>query len=60
MTGNTFVRTLQEDPDHPGDLILELGDEICDPLGWLPGDTIQWIDNQDGTFTLRKLINKEN
>jgi len=56
----SFTRTIVEDPDQPGELLLDLGNELCDQLGWQPGDTIKWIDNHDGTFTLRKLTNKEN
>jgi hypothetical protein len=54
MTNKTFTRTVVEDPENPGDLILELGDEICEPLGWKPGDLITWTDNKDGSFTLTK------
>ena len=35
-------------------LILPLSDELCDELGWTVGDTINWQDNGDGTFTLTK------
>jgi hypothetical protein len=44
-----------EDPDNPGELILDLGHEVCESIGWKVGDTIQWIDNSDGTWTLKKL-----
>ena len=57
---SSFTRTIVEDPDQPGELLLDLGNELCEQLGWQSGDTITWIDNQDGTFTLRKLTNKEN
>ena len=57
---SSFTRTIVEDPDHPGELLLDLGNELCNQLGWQPGDTIKWIDNHDGTFTLRKINNKEN
>jgi hypothetical protein len=61
MTRYSFVRTIVEDPDHPGEmLLLDLGDEMCEHLGWKTGDKLEWIDNKDGTFTLRKLTNKEN
>jgi len=60
MTQDSFVRTLTEDPDHPGELILDLGDEICEKLGWQLGDQMEWIDNRDGSWTLRKKIKKEN
>ena len=59
MTRYSFARTIVQDPNHPGEMLLDLGDELCEHLGWQPGDTIDWIDNKDGTFTLRKLTNKE-
>lgn len=54
MTEERFVRTIVEDTDHPGELLLDLGEEICGRLGWQPGDTVQWTDNKDGTWTLKK------
>lgn len=41
--------------DENGDLILPLGDELCADVGWKVGDTIQWIDNGDGSWTMRKI-----
>lgn len=49
-----FIRTLVEDPDQPGELLLDLGNELCEELGWKAGDVIEWHDNKDGTWTLRK------
>lgn len=37
------------------DGILTFPDELMDSLGWKEGDTLEWIDNQDGSFTLKKL-----
>jgi hypothetical protein len=54
VTHHSFVGTIVQDPDHPGEMLLDLGDEICEQLGWQPGDALEWIDNQDGTWTLRK------
>jgi hypothetical protein len=45
--------TVEEDPEN-GDLILPFTDEILSEVGWVPGDTIEWIDNKDGSWTLRK------
>ena len=59
MTRYSFVRTLVEDPEHPGEILLDLGDELCEHMGWQPGDTITWIDNGDGTFTLKKAVTKD-
>ncbi len=47
---------LEEDPDT-GDLILPLTDEILQEAGWKEGDTLEWIDNQNGSWTLKKVEN---
>lgn len=54
MTEKTFTRYLVEDPDHPGELLLDLGTELCETLGWKPGDHIVWENNKDGSWTLTK------
>jgi len=54
MTRYDFARMIVEDPDHPGELLLDLGTELCEHLGWQPGDEIEWVDNKDGTWTIRK------
>ena len=45
---------LKEDPEDPEQLLLDLGTELCEQLGWQPGDQIEWIDNKDGSWTLTK------
>ena len=35
--------------------ILTFPDELMDALDWHPGDMLEWIDNQDGSFTLKKI-----
>ena len=52
----TRVVTLEKDPET-GDLILPLDDDIFAECGWQIGDVIEWIDNEDGSWTMRK---KEN
>lgn len=42
-----------EDPET-GDLILPFTDEILEEVGWKSGDTLEWIDNKDGSWSLRK------
>lgn len=49
-----FIRTLIEDPDDPEGVMIELGEELCEKLGWREGDIVEWIDNKDGTWTLKK------
>ena len=43
-----------EDPDNPGELLLDLGLELCAQLGWQVGDTIEWIDTKDSTWLMTK------
>lgn len=42
-----------QDPDSPGELALDLGNELCAKLGWQVGDTVKWIDQKDGTWLLQ-------
>jgi bifunctional DNA-binding transcriptional regulator/antitoxin component of YhaV-PrlF toxin-antitoxin module len=48
-----MIVTLEEDPET-GDLILPLPEELLKETGWKTGDVLEWIDNNDGTYTLRK------
>jgi hypothetical protein len=45
---------LEEDPET-GDLILPLNDDILEETGWQTGDSIEWIDNKDGSWTMKKI-----
>ena len=36
------------------DGILNLPDELLKEAGWKEGDTLEWIPNDDGSFTLVK------
>ena len=48
-----IVRLIAADDDS-GDLILDLGEEICNIMGWKEGDVMEWTDNKDGSWSLRK------
>ena len=48
------VALVIENPDDPGQLLLDLGTELCAELGWQVGDTLEWIDNKDGTWAMQK------
>jgi hypothetical protein len=50
----THTRIVMENPDNPEELILDLGEEICGPLGWVEGDTIVWTDMGNGSWQLTK------
>jgi hypothetical protein len=51
---NTLIRRLIEDPEDPEQLILDLGQELCDQMGWAEGDTLIWTDLKDGSWQLKK------
>ena len=40
--------------DVDDDGILTFPPELLKQTGWEEGDSLQWIDNEDGSFTLRK------
>jgi hypothetical protein len=44
---------LEEDPES-GDLIMPFPEGMLEELGWKEGDTLDWKDNNDGSFSLTK------
>jgi len=49
----THIVTLEEDPET-GDLILPFTDEILQEAGWAEGDTLEWTDLKNGSWSLAK------
>jgi hypothetical protein len=47
-----WILPVQETID--GDLYIELNDEILEGSGFEVGDTLDWKDNKDGSYTLTK------
>ena len=37
------------------DGVLTFTDELMEELGWKEGYELEWIDNRDGSFSLKKL-----
>ena len=54
----TWTITVEEADDGSGDLVLPLTDEIMDSAGWKIGDTLEWIDNKNGTWSLKRKENE--
>ena len=54
MVNKSWTINLEEDPET-GDLILPLNDDILEGTGWKTGDNIEWIDNKDGSWTMKKI-----
>ena len=49
----TWTLEIKEDPEN-GDAILEFPDDLMADAGWKEGDTLEWIDNKDGSWTMKK------
>lgn len=58
MPNKSWTITLEEDPET-GDLVLPFTKEILDELGWRDGDTLDWVDNKDGSWSLVKQKDKK-
>lgn len=41
--------------DFAEEYILPIPEEIIQELGWGLGDIVEWIDNKDGSWTLRRI-----
>lgn len=53
--------TLEVKQHEDGEHFLEFTDEILAEVGWKEGDVLKWIDNGDGSWSLKKLDeNQEN
>ena len=40
--------------DKDGEFFIEFSEEFLREIGWKEGDTIEWIDNHDGSWTMKK------
>lgn len=46
--------TAEEDPET-GEVVLPLPEELLKLQGWVEGDTLEWTDNGDGSWSLTKV-----
>jgi hypothetical protein len=46
--------TLEVQQHEDGDYFIEFPDDVLAEANWKEGDVIEWIDNKDGSWTLRK------
>jgi len=49
-----WILDIDEDPTT-GDAVLTFPPDLLEQAGWKEGDTLAWIDNKDGTWTLQKV-----
>ena len=51
-----MVVTLETDP-VTGELILPIPTELLSQMGWIEGTELFWIDNENGTYSLKEKKN---
>ena len=47
------ILEVQEDTET-GDLFLEFPVELLNQMGWAEGDDLEWIDNKNGSWSIKK------
>lgn len=50
-----WIITLEEADDGSGDMVMPLPQDLLDGAGWKEGDLLEWVDNNDGTWSLKKV-----
>lgn len=55
---NRWTLNVKQD-DESGDTFIQLPDDLMIEAGWNLGDVIEWIDNKDGSWTMKKKEDKE-
>lgn len=51
----TWTITLEDAKDGTGDLVMPLPQDLLDGAGWKEGDTLEWINNTNGTWSMKKV-----
>ena len=54
MANKNWTLTTEEDPADPEGLILTFPPDLLESAGWKAGDTLEWKDNGDGSWSLTK------
>jgi hypothetical protein len=50
---NSWLIEVQEN-GKTKELFLEFPPDAINQVGWAEGDDLEWIDNEDGSFTIQK------
>ena len=51
-----MIVTLEQDPET-NELILPIPTDLLSQMGWIEGTELFWIDNEDGTYSLKEKKN---
>ena len=53
MDNKSWQANVEEDPET-GDFYITFPPELLEEVGWKEGDTVEWTDNKDGSWSLSK------
>lgn len=53
MKLKSWTVKVEEDPET-GDAVITFPEDLLEHTGWKEGDTLEWKDNRDGSWTLEK------
>jgi hypothetical protein len=51
----TWVVPIEE--DHLGEYYVTFPNNLVEQVGWEENDTLEWVDNKDGSFSIKKVEN---
>lgn len=51
----SWTLNVEEANDGSGDAILTFPPDLLEQAGWKEGDTLNWIDQKDGSWLLKKV-----
>jgi hypothetical protein len=52
-----MITNLEKDPET-GELIMIIPPDLLSQMGWIEGTELFWIDNEDGTYSLKEKKNE--
>ena len=52
----TWTVTVEQNPEDEDNLVLPLPPDVLESIGWQIGDTLDWADNGNGTWSLKKVL----
>ena len=55
MKLKSWTLNVEEANDGSGDAILNFPPDLLEQAGWKEGDTLNWVDQKDGSWLLKKV-----
>ena len=55
MGDKVWHTVVQDDPEQPGEFIIELPDDLLTEVNWVEGDILEWKMNGDQIILSKKL-----